>query len=208
MKKFITTISLQFKDLDPMVYTAVDNKDLQYEEPIAFPILSAIHASVQKDEHIIVYPILLMDSSSEGVSNHNFELFEKELQALSVQNGFTFEIQKIEHSASDDIDSLLSLFSKMLDIPKDDDMLSACITYGTKPISIVTMMALHYSYKVKTNLDIKHIVYGKRIWGGEAKGEIYDVTPLFYVNSAVEHLAKLQIQSPENALRAMLDLGE
>ena len=59
------------------------------------------------------------------------------------------------------------------------------------------------SYKIKNNVDIKKIVYGSGPWEGS---RIFDVTPLFYIDSAVNSLAKLKLNNPEDALRSLLGL--
>ena len=208
MKKFITTMSTRNNNIDQLLYEAVDNKELSFNKKTAFPIIPAISSSVKKDDKIIIYTIIVDDKDSEEAVAKNNDLFRKELQDLSNEIGFTFEIEKIYKENAEDIDSLINLFSKLIDIPNNEDEISACLTYGTNPLIIVIMMALHYAYKVKESVYIKHIVYGKRLWNSNSKAEIYDLTPLFYINSAVESLAKLKLKEPESVLRAMLNQGE
>ena len=119
------------------------------------------------------------------------------------KKGFSYEIQPVIKELGDTVDDMLQLFSSLIENVSDEDHLFACITYGTKPISILEIMALHYAYKVKKDVKIEKIVYGSGPWEGSM---IYDTTPLFYVDSSIESLAKLKLEHPENALRVMLGL--
>lgn len=199
MKKFITTISLQGRDLTPSAYTAADNDELKNEIAVSFPILVAVNNFVSRDENIIISPIVINSESS----NRNYEIFKNELDEIAKKKGFTYELRPIEKDLGDTIDVMTGLFSKLIGAVEDNDDLYACVTYGTKPISVLTIMALNYAYKVKHNVNVNKIVYGSGPWEGS---KIFDVTPLFYIDSAVNSLAKLNLENPEDALRTLLGL--
>lgn len=209
MKKFITAISLQGRDLKKNVYMPIKDAP-KYEKPTSFPIMASINASVSADEEIEVYAIVIGGDSDAAAQNRNYEIFEEELSALSKEKGFRYTIKKIDKDENDDADALTSLFCRIIGLSEDGDELSACITYGTKPISVVTIMALHYAYRVHKNVDVKNIVYGRMLWneGADHSAEIFDVSPLFYIDCATENLAKLNLKNPEEALRLMLGLGD
>lgn len=199
MKKFITTISLQGKDLTPIAYTAADNDELKNDIAVSFPILVAVNNFVNEGENIIISPIVINSESS----NRNYETFKNELDEIAKKKSFTYELRPIEKDLGDTIDVMIGLFSKLIGTVDDNDDLYTCVTYGTKPISVLTIMALNYAYKVKHNVNINKIVYGSGTWDGS---KIYDVTPLFYIDSAVNNLAKLNLENPEDALRTILGL--
>lgn len=202
MKKFFTAISLQNRDLEAAIYQPGDNIDFLCKEKVSFPILITINNFVNKGEKIIVYPIIIKAKSS----NNNFEIFKKELNNISIKNGFTYELHPIYKELGDTIDDMIKLFSKLIDVVDNEDELFACITYGTKPISVLTIMALNYAYKVKKDVKIEKIIYGCRDWDNTKELYSYDVTALFYIDSAINSLSKLKLEHPETALRAMLGL--
>ncbi|MGN1418851.1 MAG: TM1812 family CRISPR-associated protein [Acutalibacteraceae bacterium] len=199
MKKFITTISLQGKDLNPVVYTPADSNDLKCDKKVSFPILVTVNNFVESNEKIIVSPIVINAESS----NSNYEIFKSQLEQIAMEKNFKFELRPIYKELGDTNDVMIKLFSDLIGTVSDDDELYACLTYGTKPISVITIMALNYAYKIKNNVDIKKIVYGSGPWEGS---RIFDVTPLFYIDSAVNSLAKLKLNNPEDALRSLLGL--
>ncbi len=199
MKKFITTISLQGKDLTPQEYTAADNEELKCQRQVSFPILVTINNFVEKGEKIIIRPIIVGSNSA----SENFITFQNELKSISNEKGFSYEMIPIEKPMDDNIDVDLKLFSNLIDSVDDNDDLFADITFGTKPVSALTIMALNYAYKVKKDVNVNKIVYGSGPWDGS---KIFDVTPLFYIDSAINNLANLKLQKPEEALRALLGL--
>ena len=96
-----------------------------------------------------------------------------------------------------------------------DEELYACITYGTKPTPIVESMALNYAYKLKKNVSVGCIVYGRfmnhnpRLTAEENEKNkenngIYDTRALFFMDSMVNKLAEMKAPDPENAIRSML----
>jgi hypothetical protein len=70
-------------------------------------------------------------------------------------------------------------------------------------------LALNYAYRLKHNVSIGCIVYG-RFFHDDPNGNngIYDTTALFYMDSIVNRLAESKAPHPEAAIRAMLGLGE
>ena len=54
MKKFICTIPLQINNraLEKVVYDAMDNKKLEYQEAVSFPIIPVINGYVNDGEEI------------------------------------------------------------------------------------------------------------------------------------------------------------
>lgn len=210
MKRFITTISLQGRDLQKTVYSAVDNSALQYDTPHSFPILSAINMSVLHGEKIEIVPIIIKNIKHGNVSNKNYEQFIEQLDRLSADKGFSYKISNVvEKDEDDDIRTLIKTFSDLIGCVHDDDELSACVSYGTKPISTITIMALRYAYKVKKNVSVNTIVYGGVRWNEERTktiAELFDVTPLFYIDSSIDTLAKMNLEKPEEALRNILNI--
>ena len=207
MKKFFTVISLQGKkDLELTHYKCEENKSLDFGDDVVtrFPITLTIRASVKKREKIEIFPIIV--DNGEGTTTQNYEFFKSEIAKLSEEKGFTYTMTEIRKGINDTTDEMIKLFLSLIKHVGNKDKLFACITYGTKPMSVVTIMALHYAYKVKSNVSIENIVYGLNNWNIEGHPAfIHDVTPLFYIDSAVDSLASMKLKDPEKALRLILD---
>jgi len=98
------------------------------------------------------------------------------------------------------------LFSDINNLIGDNEEIYACITYGTKPTPIIETMALNYAIKLKKNVTVGCIVYGRymHIDDNDNNG-IYDTTALFRMDSIVNKLAEKKAKHPEKAIRLMLE---
>ncbi|PKM59980.1 MAG: hypothetical protein CVU99_10600 [Firmicutes bacterium HGW-Firmicutes-4] len=206
-KTFITVIPFQGQDeqgndmLKPVLYSPAGNTRLAYGET-RFPIIPVINGYAKKDDKIRVIAIL-----SDGANfMHNFETyFKPEVEALVKNNELKLdEIEVIQVSDKEDIDTQLKLFSDLIDKVENNEEIFACITYGTKPTPIVINMALNYAYRIKEDVNIGCIVYGRYLHT-DSTGTLYDTTALFYLESVVNKVADMNVKDPEKAIRAMLD---
>jgi len=210
-KTFICTIPYQGKDaktgedmLKPVVYEPTGNSKLKYGET-RFPIIPVINGYAEYGDKIRVIAII----PEGGNCSHNYNAyFVPEITALVKKNGYGFtNIEPVNTTDSEDIEAQLSLFSKLIGIVGEGEELSACITYGTKPTPIVQFIALNYASKLKSNVSIGCIAYGRFLHNEKKAGKIYDQTALFYMDSVVNKLAEMKAPHPENAIRAMLGIG-
>ena len=128
---------------------------------------------------------------------------EKNLKGLDVS-----KIIKIEAEISQGIVSNLKVAKALLDKIGDNEILHACITFGTKPLPIILFMALNYAYKVRNNTDIETIVYGAKYWGDKKEqiDYIYDVTSLFYTNEMFMNLANAGVEDPAGKVKALYNI--
>ncbi len=213
MKKFITTIPLQVRgQLREVIYNASDNERLYYNEECSFPILCAINGYVEPGEKIGIVTVNIDNNKHENVTADNYALFLRQLDKLAQSKGFSYEIIRNVKKPEDDLrDTLVKTFSELIKCVDDGDRLFACVTYGTKPISTLTVMALHYAYKIKNDIDVCAVVYGGQRFSSETNNtvaEIYDVTSLFYIDESIESLARLNIDNPEKTLNSLMGIGE
>lgn len=205
MKKYITAISLQNR-LSPMLYKAMDNEKFTYNKETAFPIIPLIANFAEKGETIEIISILIGNAAVDS----NYDMFLWELDNISKEKGFEYTLKPIKKNDSEDAETIIKLFADIIKVVDNDDELFACITYGTKTIPIVINMALNYAYKVKNNVVVKAVVYGLKDFSDKTgkRGELYDTTSLFYINSLVEKLAPLKLSNTEETLRMLLGLEE
>ena len=211
-KTFICTIPFQSvgetpdKDgLKPVLYEARGNTRLTYGKT-RFPIIPVINGYAEVGDKIRIIAIL-----TDGANYlYNFDTyFVPEITALVYKNRYSFSrIETIFSPDSEDIDTHLKLFTDIIGKIGDDEELYACITYGTKPTPLVQFLAMNYAYKLKKDISIGCIAYGRYMHADPNNNNgIYDQTALFYMNSIVNKLADIKAPNPEAAIRAILGIG-
>lgn len=203
MKKFITSISQQVKDLQLTSYLPVDGEIRKLGEQrkkergaenffaTSFPILCLIDDYVKKGEDI---EIICMKDDFDSVRK-NFETFFKDqLGKLSDEIGFTYKLREIEVEKEEVPAAHIRTFKSLIRSVKDEDEIYICCTYGTKPTPIIEMMAMNYAYRVFKNVSMK-IVYGAIDWSNSPDpknpvSKLYDITELFRIDQMVNHFAE------------------
>ena len=195
MKRFILTVPIQPEgSLKELHYSCEeDNVLLKTDRETCFPIIIPISNSVKTGEHIKV-TVVLIDRPTVPA---NYERFKEELNAVASEIGFTYEISELKMPDKEDTVTHITLFKDMarLFVSNKDEELYACITYGTKPMPIIMLMALTYAYKLGDDFTIESIVYGSYNHTTHIS-TIYDVSSLFYLNSAVNNMAGLDLVDP------------
>lgn len=197
MKRFITTITLQKEGAKKQYYRQPGQETPRVHT--AFPILQLISDHVGTGEEIGVLALLV----GKGEEQENFRAFMAELEALAGERGFTYRLDRIVKENDEQVETVIRLFSDIIGKVQDQDSLYACITYGTKPMAIITTMTLHYAYRIKKDVKVEAVVYGLRDWN-TGESFIYDTTSLFYIDSMIDRLAEMKVQDPEAALRYLL----
>ena len=213
MKKFITTSPLQ-ETLSCVEYVAVDNEALDLGRETCFPVIPLLNAYVEEGEKIKL--IVLCHKSHidrQGIerdpSGENFKLLKEEVEALKKEKGFDCEIIKIDMEYDECINEHLKNFEHLIEQIEDEDELYACMSYGTKAVPIIEMMALNYAHRAKFNTHIACIVYGATVFDKEAKitdAKIYDMTPLFYMDEIVRKVADMDVEDPLGTIQQILEL--
>ena len=201
MKKFFTSVPFQ-KNLSEVIYRPVGNAKLVYEKPHALPILNVINNYTEKGEAIEV--IFLVGENEDILKN--LVTVRASLEELVAEKELQCHIEYVYYRDSDDIPVMLGLYGKLIRLCSDDDEIYSCITYGTKPVPMVQMMAMRYAFHVKKNVFIGMIVYGKAFGNKVNKdaADIYDMTSLFYIDDLSEKFSRMGVQDPENVLESLI----
>ena len=209
MKKFITVIPLQGKgQLRRYRYRAADNRRLQMEEAISFPILTAVSGYLEPGEPSRL--IALAADTEDG--RRNLAALREQLGELCAARGLTPpEIVSVPMAEGDSVAAQVDAFQRLIDHAEDDDELFACLTYGTKPLSQAVLMAVRYAYRIKRNASVACIVYGSvdRSGGGGPEtwtGTVYDETALVRLDEIVRVLADRGVEDPKRVLDGILSL--
>ena len=209
MKKFITVIPLQVQgQLRRYHYQAVDNSRLQMDGPTSFPILTAVNGYVQPGEE---FRLLAIAADSED-GRRNCAVLRDELERLCRTKGCPCpQIETIPAPADEGVAAQIAAFQRLIACVEDDDELFVCVTYGTKLLSQVTLMAVQYAYQAKKNTSISCVVYGQidRSGGQEPErwtARIYDETALLQLGEIVRVLVQRGTADPRAAVDDILSL--
>lgn len=209
MKKFITVIPLQVQgQLRRYHYQAVDNSRLQMDGPTSFPILAVVNGYVQPGEE---FRLLAIAADSED-GRRNCAVLRDELERLCRTKGCPCpQIETIPAPADEGVAAQIAAFQRLIACVEDDDELFVCVTYGTKLLSQVTLMAVQYAYQAKKNTSISCVVYGQidRSGGQEPErwtARIYDETALLQLGEIVRVLVQRGTADPRAAVDEILSL--
>ena len=208
MKKFFTVIPLQVPgNLEQYHYEPVGNTRLEMEDKTSFPILTAIHGYVQPGEP---FQVIAVVADSE-VGRANCQALRQELEALCGKYGLTCAgVVAVTIPSDESVSAHAATFQKLIPYAEDEDELFACITFGTKPLSMAVRMAVQYAYRVKRNTSISCIVYGQidrpsrepSTW----RAYVYDETALVRLDEIVRVLADRGVADPGTVIQRILSL--
>ena len=205
MKKFVASVPFQ-PNLVPVVYTPTDSTSpLVYDQPHDFPILNAVNAYAAEGESIEM--IILLPVCPEGNNcMKNMPLIRSQIQTLTEAKHLDCTINVLTYDDSEEIEVMLRLYGDLLSHLNDNDEVYFCVTYGTKPVPLVQMMALRYAFHARSNLFVGAIVYGK-LHGSVRNpegGDLFDVTSLFYMEELSESFWRMGISDPEEKMKAFM----
>lgn len=200
MKKFISISPFQNPENmeKGVVYEPDNNPDLEYVET-SFPIIPVLNAYAQPEEKIEVITVI----SDYEYARKNYELLKKEIATVSDKNGFECTLKEICIPYSDDIDTQLEMFGKLIEMTADEDMIYADITFGSKVMTQVLNMSIIYGYRVNKNVSLGCIVYGK-LDHVTNSGKLYDETSLNYMDEIVRIMAENKVKNPVDKIKNLL----
>ena len=208
---YITVIPLQGKfQLDKCLY---EFKNIKGDKNIetCFPIIPIINNHLDSGFEKEVIAIRFDNDDA----NRNRELFGREIEALEkrmINEGDTINKIKItDVSIEEDQLSVIdgSFLLKLIGNFEDESVVYSDITYGTKPMSAMTIYALLALEKMKF-VDVEGIYYGEiqRKDGKIESSYLYDVTRLMHIYRAVENFDIMGISDKEGMLRKFLNPEE
>ncbi len=207
MKKFITYVPLQPRErMTANLYTAEGNDRLAAGFPVHFPITAIVNGYAEAGDAIEL--ITLIEESNRDAED-NFVTMCDEMDALAEKKGFSYSVTRLVVSKRETIEEQLSTFSRLSALLGDDDIVHACITFGTKTIPLIEFMALDFAYKTRKNFTIACLAYGKVNWVGGRMTDmrIYDVTALFSMHTLCGELAAAKVSDPSAMIARILRLA-
>ena len=200
MKKFISISPFQNpKYMEKgVVYVPDNNQDLEYTET-SFPIIPVLNAYAERGEKIEIITVI----SDYEFARNNYEFLKREVETVSQKKAFEYTLKEICIPYSDNIDTQLEMFEKLIEMTADEDTLYADITFGSKVMTQVLNMGINYGYRVNKNVSIGCIVYGK-LEHVTNSGIIYDETSLNYMDEIVRIMAENKVKNPVDKIKNLL----
>lgn len=199
-KKFISVMPFQPK-LTPIIYNPIGNS-MEYNAQTPFPAIPLIYNNAEEGERVNIFTIIPNNERSKGY----YKDYCDEVNKIALEKGFTPEFNSIEIPDIETKSAHTELFTAFINAFDSNETLYADITYGTKPTPMVLFAALNYANKIKEDVEIGCISYGRYPHDGGSIGSLYDITSLFYLNSTVEHVANMDVPDPEKVIRTLLEL--
>ena len=198
MKKFICTAPYQTIKAYP--YQSEGNDRLTYEGETGYPVICLLNGYLETGDEA---EVLVITADYEN-ARMNYAQIEAEVEEIARKKEARCTVKMLEGPYSEKLDDQLAAFGKLIEDIHDDDILYACITYGSKPTPLIEMMALNYGYRVQKNVSIGCVVYGQLDFMTK-EARIYDVTSLFYMDEIVRTLAESGAKNPLGLIQKLLE---
>jgi hypothetical protein len=184
-------------------YPVYDNKSLEYEGEVYFPVNSVLAKTMQKNERVQV--LLMKSMGGDNKSAINIIKFKDELDAINASIGAYINYKEITIPFLPSKDVSAETFRKIIGAIDQKSEIIADITYGPKPLPMVIFCALNFAEKY-LGVRIKNIIYGKVEFKDNTLADcsqaLFDITPLYYLNSLV---CTAHCDNPETAMKIIDD---
>lgn len=199
MKKifFVSISMLPVEKLVPVYYGFEGEKAVDYKS--CYPSVLLMERNIKEGDEVKIVAVRTDDDNERTAAN--FEVFEKELAALSERIGTPLSVgETVTVPHNEDKSKLIAMLKNLSAAFLPDAEVYMDVTYGTKVTAIELFTSLVYGAKVK-NCEIMSVVYGKFNHGDGDEGTIYDIRPLYDIANliyAADHL-------PAERLDTLLD---
>lgn len=203
MKKvFLTTIPLQGKfGLEKLVYHPVGFQLKEENRETSFPIISIIAEHLERKEDILIIAIRPENQDTAD----NYQNFLEEVKELGLEEE-QVKIVKMPENQNEDTEE--QLFLNIIRAIPNHAEIRACVTFGTKPISIIATFALSLVDKLLSDVEVDGVYYGEipRVNGVAKKEEakIYDMSVLMRIGGLIDQLYLLEVGNPMESLERLL----
>lgn len=183
MKKIVfATIPMQ-EIKEGIVYKSVENKAIEYENPVLFTVDSLLAKTLRSGDKVKVVRIV----TDGKFSDDNLRLQKNELDKINSEIGADISYVEVREAFSESNQVLHSRFRQLVNSLENGCEIYADMTFGPKTLTPILFYVLGFAEKF-FDADIKNIVYGKVDFDKSKHpipdtAEIFDVTSLFYLNS-------------------------
>lgn len=185
MKKIIFCDVPMQSGLKKMNYATSGGK--VYDKGTIYAINPCVSESIKNGDDVKI--VLLKKNDVSGNSDKNIEEFKAEFADLTAGKDIKINYVILETPFEETREIHEKLLRDMIGELEEKAEVYADITYGPKPLPIIMFSVLRFGEKF-FKCNVKRIVYGKVDFVKKADGVseavnpvIYDVTPLYYLDS-------------------------
>lgn len=201
MKQFLCWVPYQGKgSLKTFHYEAVDNPALDMRGEASFPIIPVMHGYLEEGEEAEMIAVVADYENAKT----NFGILKEEVGKVCKARNVRCRIREVRVPYDDGLEAQLEAFKKLTEYMEEGSGLYSCISYGSKPSSVVEIMALRYARMIR-HCSSECVAYGKVDFNA-GKAYIYDVTALVYLDDVLRVLAEKDVSDPDAFIRHMLEL--
>lgn len=203
MKKvFITAISLQSGiDLGKLVYQPVGFSLKNENRETSFPIISIIEENLEELGETEIIAIRVNNDDTKD----NFLKFVEEVESLGLSKEC---IKTITIPENQNPKTETDLLMQIIEAIPNHSVVNACVTYGTKPISIIVTYALKFIQKLLFDVDIEGIYYGELVRKDRVVvgSKLYNLVCLLQLGEIIDQLQQLNVENPKESLKNLLEI--
>ena len=202
MKTFLTAISMQ-GTLTEGIYEPV-GFTLDQNRTTAFPIIPIIaqERAENPEEDFTILAVVPKNSDTA----QNYQKFLAELAALGIGKD---AVRKIEIREDQSEIVGLAMFADILKQTPDDTDVYACVTYGTKAVSLLMAFSLIFMEKLKVNCLVQGMYYGevRREANKELGRRLYNLVKYLQLGEIVDSISQMGLPDAEELFKKVI-IGE
>lgn len=208
MKK-IVICNIPMKDpkwINKLRYISNDQSLPVSEQAYMYPINSFLSQTITKDDELKV--ILLIKNDGKDFYKSNMDTFMQEMDNHCKNIGLKVEYVPIDTTFDQKKSTHEELMKRLIDEIDINSHIMIDITYGPKDLPVVIFTALNFAEKF-LNCEIDNIIYGQAEFDESnkvKKGEICDMTPLYYLNSVIDIIQCNEPSKAKQMLNSLLEL--
>ena len=206
MTKIIFSDLPMKKELHAFHYAVEGNRKIEYGGQVIFPVNSVLAKTLHKGEKVKV--VFLSKEDPEANSKNNERVFREELDEINKTIGADICYKNIVTPFVETRDIQERLLRSVVSELEEGAEIISDVTYGPKTLPIVLFIAMRFAEKF-FKCKIESIVYGKVNFIDDGTGigktkpvapVLYDLTPLYYLNSVTD---VLDCETSMEAVRAL-----
>lgn len=198
---FITVIPMMGGKLNAQTYKAT--KGIKFDTNITtrFPIIPVIKEYQEDDIDTQVIAVRFDNADSDM----NLQMFYDELAELGIAQDQVVDVAVPENQ---EYNTGVELFMKVLNAVEEDSDVYACITYGTKVMSLMMAYLLDSLEYLRRNVKVQGVYYGEvqRTSGKEKEAFLYEITNLVFLSRTIKDIDDLKVGEPEEFLKKLLKM--
>lgn len=206
MRTFITFITLQGGGNLKTCWYEPQGFMLKHNLETSFPIIPIICEMLveEPEEDYCIIPVRFQNADSE----RNEEIFRSQLMEIGV------DPKKIQKSIilpeNQSGENCARMLTKLIEAVPDHSEVSACLTFGSKIVTIIMTFALICMEKLKMNCQVEGMYYGEvqRENGAAVGYRLYNAVTLMKLSTIVDEIDQMRLADPEAFLKNILGVDE